>query len=279
MSTAHLAARYALEAHMLTACCNKQLSAYDLSPVGCTASNIAYGLSPMGCTASDITTLIAIAHLVARYALNAEGVVETSYFNMLTANYSRQLSAVLRYQTLWTDANWTDDIEEAYILQSELPADFVLSAYYAMSREMLALASNKKNKPKVKKVVTAGCAPEDYRVKRVYEPTVDLSKLNKGQLIAEVQKRDEEISSTHQDLKNASQQHASLKSANKKYELQTGNFSAQCTIDTKTIEELHNLVSDKETQLERAEVLTADSTQLIDEMSEAALKKQQSIAY
>ena len=161
-------------------------------------------------------------------------------------------------------------------MQSELrlPTDFVLSTYYAMSREMPALASNKKSQPKVKKVITSGCAPEDYRVKRVHEPTVDLDKLNKGQLMTdEVLKRDEEISSMHQELNNF----AALKDANKKYELQISNFAAQCTIDQKTLEELHNLVSDKETLLERAEVLTVSQAEVMAEMTEAALKKQQSI--
>ena len=158
-------------------------------------------------------------------------------------------------------------------MQSELPSDFVLSTYYAMSREMLALASNKKSKPEVKKVVTSGCAPEDYRVKRVHDPTVVLNKLNKGQLMTEVLKRDEEVSSIHQELNNF----AALKNANKKYELQISNFAAQCTIDQKTLEELHNLVSDKETLLERAEVLTVNQTEVMAEMTAAALKKQQSI--
>ena len=57
---------------------------------------------------------------------------------MLTAPFSRQLSAMYRYQTLWTDAHWSDAIKEKYILESVLPDDFVLSVYYAASRDMLA---------------------------------------------------------------------------------------------------------------------------------------------
>ena len=123
-----------------------------------------YGLSPVGCTASHITVLMATAHLTARYALDAEGVVETSYYNMLTACCNKQLSAVYRYQTLWTDANWSDAVKETYIMQSVLPSDFVLSIYYAMSREMLALASNKKSQTKVKKVITPGCEDVHQRI-------------------------------------------------------------------------------------------------------------------
>ena len=67
---------------------------------------------------------------------------------------NKQMSAACEYQTLRTDANWPDAIREKYILESVLPNDFVLSTYYARSREMLAQASHKKSKPKVKKVPT-----------------------------------------------------------------------------------------------------------------------------
>ena len=81
---------------------------------------------------------------------------------MLTAPFSRQLSAIYRYQTLWTDAHWSGAIKEKYILKSAPPDDFVLSTYYAASRDMLAQQSNKKSKSKLKEV--AGCPVEDYRV-------------------------------------------------------------------------------------------------------------------
>ena len=83
-----------------------------------------------------------------------------------------------------------------------LPEDFVLSTYYAASRDMLAQQSNKKSKPKLKKV--PGCPAEEYRVKRLHEPSIDLKTLNKAQLVAEVIKRDEEITSMYQELNNFS---------------------------------------------------------------------------
>ena len=61
---------------------------------------------------------------------------------------------------------------------------------------MLAQASHKKSKSKVKKVLT-GCHAEDYRVKRLDEPTVELKSLNNAQPMAEVLKRDEEITSMY----------------------------------------------------------------------------------
>ena len=131
---------------------------------------------------------------------------------MLTTPCSRKPSAMHRYQTLWTDAHWSDAIKEKYIImEGTLPDDFVLSTYYAASRDMLAQQSNKKSKSKMKKVT--GCPAEDYRVKRPHEATVDLKTLNKAQLLAEVLKRDDEITAMHHELNNFSQ----LKSANKKY--------------------------------------------------------------
>jgi hypothetical protein len=130
---------------------------------------------------------------------------------MLAAPFSKQLSVVYRYQTLWADPHWSDAIKEKYILESVLPEDFVLSTYYAASRNILAQQSNKKSKPKLTKV--PGCPAGEYRVKRLHEPSIDLKTLNKAQLVAEVIKRDEEITSMYQELTNFSQ----LKAANKKY--------------------------------------------------------------
>ena len=110
-------------------------------------------------------------------------------------------------------------------------------------------------------------------MKRVHEPTVELNKLNKTQLLAEVLKRDEENSTMHQELNNF----AALKNANKKYSQDLALAEESATIDQSTLEELHNLVSDKETLLERAEVLTVSQAEVMAEMTTAALKKQQSI--
>ena len=170
----------------------------------------------------------------------------------MTTPCSKQLSALCRYQTLWTDANWSDDIKEKCILESVLPDDFVLSTYYARSKDMLAQASHKKSKSKVKKVLT-GCPAEDYRVKGLHDPTVELKSLNKTQLMAEVLERDEEVTSMHQELNNF----VALKTANKKYAQDLAAAEESSTVSQGTLEELHDLVSDKEALLEKAEVLTA----------------------
>ena len=242
------------------------LTSYGLSLVGCTSYTAV-------CTPRYTAASMPTGHTTARDAFATGIVLTTGFPYMLTAPFSRQLSAVYRYQTLWTDEHWSDAIKEKYILESVLPDDFVLSVYYAASRDMLAQQSNKKSKPKLKKVLT-GCPAEDYRVKRVHEPTVDLKTLNKTQLVAEVLKRDEMITSMHQELTN----YAQLKSANKKYATDLVAAEEQATAFSATLDELHNLVSAKETMLEQAEVLTVDQAKAMAGMTEAQVKDKQSIA-
>ena len=113
-----------------------------------------------------------IGHTTTRYALTTRCALD----DIVSTKFDSMLSDIFRYQTLWTDSNWSDTVKEKYILESVLPDDFVLSTYYAASREMLALASNKKSQAKLKRVPTVptGCPGEDYRVKRVLEPAVDI---------------------------------------------------------------------------------------------------------
>ena len=195
-----------------------------------------------------------------------------SHNYMLTTPFSRQLSAVYRYQTLCKDEHWSDAIKEKYILESVLPDDFVLSTYYAASRDMLAQQSNNKSKPKLKKV--PGCPAEEYRVKRVHEPTVDLKTLSKAQLLAEVYKQNEEITSLYQELNNFSQ----LKAANKKYAVDIVEAEQQAAAFSGTLDEFHKLVSEKEGLLEQAEKLTKDQADVMAGMTKAHVKDKESIA-
>ena len=111
-------------------------------------------------------------------------------------------------------------------------------------------------------------------MKRLHEPTVDLKTLNKAQLLAEVLNRDEEITAMHQELNNFSQ----LKSANKKYAVDLLAAEEHAAAFSGTLDEMHNLVSAKETLLEQAEVLAADQAKVIAGMTEAKLKDKESIA-
>ena len=125
------------------------------------------------------------AHLTACCALTVDDVVAASYATasarMLIASYNRKLIVACRYQTLWTDANCSDAVKDAYILQSVLPDGFVLSSYYALSRKLLSLASNKKNKTKNEeghRRCIRGLQSEE-----AYEPTEDPRKLDTTQLL------------------------------------------------------------------------------------------------
>ena len=158
------------------------------------------------------------------------------------------------------------------MLHLNLPDDFVLSTYYAASRDMLAQQPNKKSKSKVKKVLTGNPA-ENYRVKGLHEPTLDLRSLNKAQLMAEVLKRDEEVTLMYQELINF----AALKSANKRYALELAAAEVSATVFLGSLEELHNLVSDKEALLEKAEVLTTSQAEVMASTIEAKDKDKQSI--
>ena len=123
-----------------------------------------------------------------------------------------EVTAAVKYQTLWTDANWTDEIKLKYIMESELPEDFCLSIYYAESREMLIQDSARKAKTKMKvKKVETGCPAEEFRVKRLLDPAVDPTKLNHARLVTLVDKMDAQISSQQQELNNYEQ----LKNVNK----------------------------------------------------------------
>ena len=59
-----------------------------------------------------------------------------------------EITTAVKYQTLWTDANWTAEIKLTYIMESVLPKDFDLSVYYAESREQLIQDSTRKAKAK-----------------------------------------------------------------------------------------------------------------------------------
>ena len=184
---------------------------------------------------------MATGHLTARRVLAADAIVAANFPCMLATPCNRQPSAVCSYQTLWTDANWSDAIREKYILESVLPDDFVLSTYYARSREMLARASHKKGKSKVKKILT-GSHTEDYRVNRLHEPAVGLKSLKKAQPVSEVLKRDEEMTSMHQGLNTV----AALKTANKKYAQDLAEDDESATVFRDTLGELQDLFSGKE---------------------------------
>ena len=226
-------------------------------------------------TAHSTAAPMNIEHIMTRLALTArcalDGVTMTRVDSMLTD--------VLRYQTLWTDEHWSVAVRETYILESVLPDDFVLSTYYAKSREMLRLTSNRKNQAK-QKTIPAGSPGEGYRIKRVLEPPVNISTLNKTQLIAEVLKRDEEITSMHQEINNYTQ----LKACNKNYALDIAAAEEKAAEFSATLNSLHDMISDKEGELERSELLAADQAKLITdcqntltEMTEAGLREQQSL--
>ena len=104
-------------------------------------------------------------------------------------NRLTKLTADVKYQTLWTDVHWTDEIKLKYIMENDLPDGFSLSVYYAESREILIQESSRKAQAKLKvKKVENGCPAEDFRVKRLLDPAVDPTKLNNAQLIALVEK-------------------------------------------------------------------------------------------
>jgi hypothetical protein len=111
-------------------------------------------------------------------------------------------------------------------------------------------------------------------VKRVHEPTVDPKTLNKAQLLAEMLKQDEEITSLYQELNNFSQ----LKAANKKYAVDIVAAEEQAAAFSGTLDEFHKLVSEKEELLEQAEKLTKDQADVMAGMTKAHVKDKESIA-
>ena len=76
-----------------------------------------------------------------------------------------EVTAAVRYQTLWADANWADEAKVKYIMESELPKDFNLSVYYAESRELLIQDSTRKAQAKahVKRLRTAILRTSEWR--------------------------------------------------------------------------------------------------------------------
>ena len=124
-----------------------------------------------------------------------------------------EVIAAVKYQTLWTTANWTEEVKMEYIMQSKLPKDFNLSVYYAVSRELLIQDSARKAKARtrVKKVGIEGCTAEDFRVKRLLEKSVDLVTLSHAQLLILIEKLQATNCSQQQELNNYEQ----LKNVNK----------------------------------------------------------------
>ena len=109
----------------------------------------------------------------------------------------------MKYQTLWTDAHWTDVVKLKYNLESELPDGFSLSVYYVESREMLIRESSRKAQPKIKvKKIKSGRLAEDFRLKKLLDPAVDPTKLNNAQLITLVEKLKADTNSQQQQLNN-----------------------------------------------------------------------------
>ena len=192
-----------------------------------------------------------------------------------------QLTADIRYQTLWTDAHWNDEIREAYIVDSVLPADFNLSNYRRLSREMLIQDSAKKNRTKMKKVT--GCpaeGAEGYRVKRILDPPVDLSTLNRAQLLTRLEKTEAENNAMQQELNNYEQ----LKKMNKitadkwKHDLDlaamtnTVSFRANQEAQEQLIQQKELL--DKQEELNtKTEDIIAEQEKVIAQLTEAGLKQ------
>ena len=77
----------------------------------------------------------------------------------------------------------------------------------------------------------------------------------------------------HQELNNF----AALKPANKKYAQDLAAAEESATVFQGTLEELHDLLNDKEALPEKAEVLTAGQSEAMAGMTEAGLKDKQSI--
>ena len=154
-----------------------------------------------------------------------------------------EVTAAVKYQTLWTAANWTDEIKMKYIMHSEFPKDFNLSVYYAESRELLIQDSTKKAKPRTRVKKVEGCPAEDFRVKRLPEKHVDPATLNHAQLLTIIEKLQAENCSQQQELDNEA--YEQQKNANKnttntwhqeleKYKLMTNEHGERCSEAHKT---------------------------------------------
>jgi hypothetical protein len=110
-----------------------------------------------------------------------------------------------RYQTLFTDEFWNDEIMQAFVLIAALPYGFNQNKYETHSRELFQQLYTKNRTASAMKIDGGDGSEDKFRIKRPLEPAVDYDTMNHAQLITLIKDETSTKDAMQQDLNNYAQ--------------------------------------------------------------------------